>query len=129
MFSQISSLKKLIAGGLVLAIAIWFYFYIDGLKNKIDTLQDDLKDSYIEVANEKLQSTRYKNSLDTQSKEIDMLKHSEKLANSKLKKWKSLPPKIKYKTITKIREVKSSDECKDIKSVLNSVRSIDFDSL
>ena len=123
MFAQLNIYKNMIIGGVIIVLITGLYFYIHTLKSQINNLQDLLKDNQIELANSKLQSERYKNALDSQNKEIESLKLNEKLSLAKLKKWKSLPPKIKYKTITKIREVKS-DECKDIKNVLNAVKLI-----
>ena len=123
MFAQLNIYKNMIIGGVIIVLITGLYFYIHTLKSQINNLQDLLKDNQIELANSKLQSERYKNALDSQNKEIESLKLNEKLSLAKLKKWKSLPPKIKYKTITKIREVKSND-CKDIKNVLNAVKLI-----
>ena len=123
MFAQLNIYKNMIIGGVIIVLITGLYFYIHTLKSQINNLQDLLKDNQIELANSKLQSERYKNALDSQNKEVEALKLNEKLSLAKLKKWKSLPPKIKYKTITKIREVKS-DECKDIKNVLNAVKLI-----
>ena len=123
MFAQLNIYKNMIIGGVIIILIAGLYFYIHTLKSQINNLQDLLKDNQIELANSKLQSERYKNALDSQNKEVEALKLNEKLSLAKLKKWKSLPPKIKYKTITKIREVKS-DECKDIKNVLNAVKLI-----
>ena len=128
MFMLFEQYKNLIVGGVTLLLVIGLYFYIHTLKSQINNLQDLLKDNQIELANSKLQGERYKNALDSQNKEIESLKLNEKLSLAKLKKWKSLPPKIKYKTITKIREVKSND-CKDIKNTINTIRNIDYNSL
>jgi hypothetical protein len=128
MFAQLNVYKNLIIGGIIIALLLGLYFYIHSLKVQISDLQGTLKDTYVELANEKLQSTRYKSALDSQSKEIEALKHNEALAIAKLKKWQSRPPEVRYKTITKIREVKS-DDCKDIKNALDAVRSIDYNSL
>jgi len=88
----------------------------------------ELNENQVALANYKLESVRYKNVVDVQNKQIQFLKVSKKKALDKLVKWKSLPPKIKYKTITKIREVKS-DDCKDIKNTLDAIYSIDYNSL
>jgi len=128
MFAQLNIYKNMIIGGVIIILIAGLYFYIHTLKSKIQDLENSLKDNQIELANSKLQSERYKNALDSQNKEIEALKLNEKLSLAKLKKWKSLPPKIKYKTITKIREVKSN-ECKDIKNQLDAVRHIDYNSL
>jgi hypothetical protein len=128
MFAQLNVYKNLIVGGVIIALLLGLYFYVHSLKVQITDLRSTLKDSYIELANEKLQSARYKAALDAQNKEIEDARFNESLAKSELEKWKALPPKIKYKTITKIREVKSND-CEQIKAVIDDVRHIDFSSL
>ena len=128
MFAQLNVNKNLIIGGITLVLLTGLYFYIHSLEFQISNLKSTLKDTYVELANEKLQSTRYKIALDNQNKEIDMLKHNEALKIEKLKRWQNKPPEIKYKTITKIREVKS-DECKDIKNTIDAIKSIDYNSL
>ena len=39
--------------------------------------------------------------------------------------WKDKPPEVKYKEVIKYKEVKSN-ECEDIKAVINSIRSTSF---
>lgn len=128
MLAQLNVYKNLAIGGVVLLLALSAYFYVHDLQEQILTLNSSLKDSYIEVANEKLQSSRYKSSLDSQNKGIELSKVSQAEARDKLRKWRAKPPEVRYITITKIREVKS-DECEDIRKVINSVKLIDFNSL
>jgi len=120
--------KNLIIGGVIVVLLIGLYFYIHTLKVQITDLKSNLKDSYVEIANYKLSNERLTNSLTIQNKEIENARFNESLANKKLAEWKALPPKIKYKTITKIREIKSND-CKEIKTVIDDIRHIDFSSL
>jgi hypothetical protein len=124
----LSRYRVLLVGGLLLIALSGLYFYISGLKSQIVRLKNEAKDNSIELANEKLQSTRYRYALDKLNKEVEDARLNESLALKELNKWKSQPPKIKYKTITKIREVRS-DDCKELKSVIDTVRSIDYSSL
>jgi len=128
MFTLLNTYKNMIIATVIVMLIIGLYFYIHGLKSQIDSLRSDLKDSQIELANSKLESTRYKSALDIQNKAVEALKSNMKVQMAKLDKWKTQPPKIKYKTITKIKEVKSN-ECKDIKTQLDAVRHIDYNSL
>lgn len=57
----------------------------------------------------------------------DLETNSSKL-NLELSKWQNKKPEIKFVTITKIREVKSN-ECEDVNSTLDVVRSINFNEL
>ena len=120
--------KNLVVGGVTLLLVIRLYFYIHTLKTQIQDLRSQLTQNQVELANYRLQSERYKNAIDIQNRQINELKVSKDNALDKLNKWKALPPKIKYRTITKIREVKSND-CKDIKNTINAIRNIDYNSL
>ena len=128
MFMLFERYKNLVVGGVTLLLVIGLYFYIHTLKTQIQDLRSQLSQNQVELANYKLESERYKNAIDAQNKLIEDLKVSKDDALTKLNKWKALPPKIKYKTITKIREVKSND-CKDIKNTINAIRNVDFNSL
>ena len=128
MFMLFKQYKNIIVGIVILLLVIGLYFYIHTLKTQIQDLRSQLTQNQVELANYKLESERYKNAITTQNKQIEELKVSKDNALAKLNKWKALPPKIKYKTITKIREVKSND-CKDIKNTINAIRNIDYNSL
>lgn len=128
MFAQIQVYKNLILGGIILAAIAGLYFYISGLKSDIKDLKITMLETQNKLVNEKRQSTLFRTTLENQSKQIELLKVNTKLANTKLQKWKAQPPKVRYKVIYKNREVKSND-CKDIKSTIDSIRSIDYSSL
>ena len=128
MFTLFEQYKNLIVSGVTLLLLIGLYFYIHTLKTQIQDLKNQLTQNQVELANYKLESERYKNAIDIQNNKINELKVSKDNALAKLNKWKALPPKIKYRTITKIREVKSND-CKDIKRVLDSIKLIDPNKL
>ncbi len=120
--------KNIIIGATITAIALSIYLYMAHLNTQISALQTTIKDLHIELANSKLQSLRYKSSLNSQNKEIELLKSNEEISLLKLKKWKNQKPEIRYETIIEIKEVKSN-ECKDIRNVLTEVRGIKYDSL
>ena len=128
MFTLFEQYKNLIVSGVTLLLLIGLYFYIHTLKTQIQDLRSQLTQNQVELANYRLQSERYKNAIDIQNRQVNELKVSKDNALDKLSKWKALPPKIKYRTITKIREVKSND-CKDIKNTINAIRNIDYNSL
>ncbi len=128
MLAQIGLYKNMIIAAVIAAVVFCIYFYINSLNNDIHDLKKSLMQNQVKLANTRLESTRYKAALDSQNKEIEQLRAHTTLAEAKLKKWKNRPPDIKYKFIYKTREVKSN-ECSDIKSVIDGVRTIDFDSL
>jgi len=128
MLEQIKAYKEMITAILIVIVSIVGYVYISSLKTQIITLRDTLKDNQIELANYKLASARCKSALDKQNDTVESLKANETLNLAKLKKWRNQPIKDKYKVIKKIIKVES-DECKDIKNVLNAVPTIDYNSL
>lgn len=128
MFSLFNAYRTMIVSTVTIMLIIGLYFYIHSLKSQISDLQSSLKDSQVEIANYKLESSRLRNVLAQQSEKIEALKSDKQNALKTLAKWKELPPKVKYKTITKIREVKS-DECEDIKNQLDAIKRINFSSL
>lgn len=128
MFALFNMYRTAITAGLIVALILGLYFYIHSLKTQILNLQSNLKDSQIELANYKLESSRLKSALTEQNQKITLLKVEKQSAVKALEEWEAKPPKIKYKTITKVREVKS-DECKDIKKQLDAIRHINFRSL
>jgi len=128
MFTQFEVYKNLIFVALTVGLVVGLYFYIDNLKSDITELKMTIKDMNVELANEKLQSSSYKSSLDTQTRQIQLLRANDKHMRELLLKWKNQPKEIRYKTIYRTKVVKS-DECKDIKDRLEFVKSIDFNEL
>lgn len=129
MFTQLNIYKNFIIAGVIALVVIAGIFYVNGLKRDIRNLNSTLKDNQIELANEKLQSTRYESALDKQNTEINKLRLDNNTSTEKLAKWKVLPAKIRYKVIYKTSEVIKSNECKDIKSSIDNIRNIDFKQL
>lgn len=128
MIPIVKAYKSTISIVLIVALVLGLYFYIHNLKSQIKELQNTLKDTYVEKASCELEVERYRSALDTQNSHIQALEASEELNKAKLRKWQNKKPEVKYRTITKIREVRSND-CKKIKSVINDIRHIDYDSL
>jgi len=112
----------------VLSLLLGLYFYIHSLKEQITTLREHLYAKNMEIANLQLESERCEAAISQQNKAIEEVRTREMQAKKELQAWKNKKPEVKYKVITKIREVKS-DECADIKRVINSVRNLDFSSL
>jgi len=128
MFAQIKLYKNLIAGALIVMAIGGLFFYIGSLKTQIDKLEIKVGQWQVKYSNEQRQSDLLRNAVKTQNAEVTRLKHDKELADTKLSDWKAKPAVIKYKTITKIRTVKSN-ECPEVKSIINTVRQIDFDTL
>ena len=128
MFPQVVMYKNVILAVIVIGLLLGLYYYISQLKNDIIELKMTIKDINIELANEKLQSTRYKSALDSQNEYIDQLKANDALLRAKLVKWKNKPAVVRYEAIHKTKEVKS-DDCKEIKTRLDFVKQLDFSEL
>jgi len=128
MLSTIGVYKNLILAAVTLLAILGLYFYVSTLKGDIIDLKMTIKDMNVELANEKLQSTRYKSALDTQNEHIVQMQANEKVLRGNLAKWKNQPKEVRYQTIYKTKVVKSN-ECKAIKDRLGYVKSIDFNEL
>ena len=128
MFSQLLINKNIAFAIIASLIVAAVYLYIEALKDDIQNYQKEETALRGEIAYKTLEKERLENALEKQNREVELLRHSESIALSKLKKWQKKPPDIRYKTITKIREVKS-DECKEIKDTIDAVRSIDYSLL
>jgi len=120
-----SMYKYIIIGGVVLAGVVGLYLYVQGLKDDIKTCKYEISQLRADIAISDLEKAQLKQSVTRQNQAIRTLKNSNELKLKELKKWKSQNPQVKYKTITKIREVQS-DECKDIKSQLDDIKRIDI---
>ena len=129
MFAQLDIYKNFIITGVVALVITGGVLYVNGLKRDIRSLESTLKDNQIELANEKLQSTRYESALDKQNTQIDKLKIDKSTSAETLAKWKALPAEVKYKVIYKTSEVVKSNECQDIKNRIDNIRNIDFKQL
>jgi cell division protein FtsL len=128
MFQTLNFYKNAIIAGVVAILIISVPTYIYTLKKTIAELNMSILESRVELANEQRQSELFKSALDSQTKEIENLAVDKTKADMKLAEWKAKPDKIKYEVIYKIREVKS-DECEDIKNVIDSVRNLDYERL
>lgn len=102
--------------------------YISNLHDDIGALELDNAKLTTQVATHKLESERLRNAVAIQNKFIASMQIDIQKATDEIEQWRSQPPRIKYKTITKVREIKS-DDCQDIKSTLDAVRGIEYDSL
>lgn len=115
---------------LLLGVAVTIVFLIGGaytyfIKSELEKVQAEFSEQGKELAIEKANNTVIKATIESQNKAIDSQKVelAEKL--QELEDWKNQPPEIKYKEVIKYREVKSN-ECEDIKAVINSMRSTSF---
>lgn len=120
--------KNILVGLILAGVTAYLYSYVSGLKRDIMSLEVKVTKLQKDVVFKTLEKERLETAIQKQNYLIENLRAKESKAKRELAKWNSLPPKVKYKVITKIREVKS-DDCKDIKNVINAVRNIDYNSL
>jgi predicted Holliday junction resolvase-like endonuclease len=120
--------KNIIITGVVAILIISISTYVYMLKKTITELNTSLLESKIELAKEQRQSALYRSTLDNQTKEIESLAVDKSKADKKLAEWRAKPADVRYEVIYKMREVKS-DECADIKTVIDNIRNLDYSRL
>ncbi len=116
--------------GLVLMLFVAFvYSSFQSKKLEIATLKQEISTKEVFIAKLESSNAQIKLLTTKQNESIETLKANRDEALLKLEKWKALPPKIRYEVIYKDREVIKSNECDDIKSIIDDVRSVDFERL
>lgn len=121
----IASNKYFLLGVIVIAVFLIGGAYTYFIKSELEKVQASYLDQGKELAIEKANSITAKATIESQNNAIESQKveYSEKL--QELEDWKNQSPEIKYKEVIKYREVKSN-ECEDIKAVINSMRGTSF---
>ena len=93
---------------------------------KISNLKSDLLKTENKLLEATINNSKCKDSLSNQNSLIV----SQKIDyNTKLKAFREMPPKIRYEVIYKTTKEVKSNECEDIKSSLDDIRSLDLDKL
>ena len=100
-------------------------FTYSNMQNKIAKLEKEKLELNSLLVVEKANNITAKSIIENQNRAIDSQKveYSEKL--QELEDWKNQSPEVKYKEVIKYKEVKSN-ECEDIKNIINSIRSTSF---
>ena len=121
----IASNKYLLLGAIVIAVFLIGGAYTYFIKSELEKVQASYLDQGKELAIEKANSITAKATIESQNNAIESQKveYSEKL--QELEDWKNKPSEVKYKEVIKYKEVKSN-ECEDIKNIINSIRSTSF---
>lgn len=99
--------------------------YIKIQSNEIKSLQKTLVDKEVEISNEKANNTTLRSSIKDQNQKIEEHKNNYDSKLREFQEWKDKPAEIKYKEIIKYQEIKSN-ECKDIKNIINDIRNTSF---
>lgn len=77
------------------------------------------------IAVKEVEKVGLENSIKSQNIEIEKVSINLDEKMKELEEWKNKPPDIRYQEVIKIKEIKSN-ECTDIKTVINSFRSSSF---
>jgi hypothetical protein len=102
--------------------------YVLDLKNNIATLEEELSEANKTLFMQKLVSSNCLEEVEIQNKEFIKIANEKERLIADLDAWMAKPPKVRYETIYKkipSLEVKS-DECKDIKNLINDIRNSGF---
>ncbi|HKM19360.1 MAG TPA: hypothetical protein VJY14_04775 [Aliarcobacter sp.] len=120
--------KGFIIIGLVIFIfTIGFFLrsvYLN-LQDEIENLENEKLILNSKLLIEKTNNITAKAIIDKQNKEIESKKVDYEKNIKDFEEWKNQPPETRYKEVIKYKEVKSN-ECEDIKNIINSIRSTSF---
>lgn len=105
---------------------IGMYLYVDALKKEVSDLNTSLNTATSLLAVEKANNVTLKAALSSQNIEIEKNKIDLDEKKKELEEWKNKPPNIKYKTIEKIIKQGDSNECENIKNMLDDIRNTSF---
>jgi len=117
MIAQLSMYKNMIAYGAIVLAVIGLWIYVDGLKSRIDKLEKSKAKCERNYMAEQLVTERFKAAVSKQNARISEMKLDVDAADKRLAAFKAKPAEIRYK----YKEV-YSNECKDIKSVIDDIR-------
>ena len=115
----------LIIIGIVVSLGIICGMYIDMQNDKIEKLQTEVQLKTAEIAAKDANNINLTSTIKSQNEKIEQIENNYIEKNKEFEIWKNKPAEIKYKEIIKNVEVKSN-ECKDIKSIINDIRNTSF---
>ena len=115
---------------IILIVAVAVIFSIGGaysyfIKSELKKVQAKYSKQTEELAVEKANNTALRASIENQNKAVEKIKVDLENNLKEFEEWKNKPIETKYKEVIKYKEVKSN-ECKDIKNIINSIRSTSF---
>ena len=113
---------------ILVIIGLILVTYAFSLKVEVSRLSKRVTELQANVAYKALETERLKAAVIKYNSAVQAMKIDKNKLRKELQLWKKKKLEIRYKTITKIREVQS-DKCKDIKNVINNVRHINYHEL
>lgn len=123
--SILSDKIYLIISTIVISVLLFCLGYIYMQNITIDTLQTKLQLKTSEIAVKDANNITLTSTIKNQNEKIEQIENSYIEKNKEFEIWKNKPAEVKYKEIIKNIEVKSN-ECKDIKNLINDIRSTSF---
>lgn len=93
--------------------------------NKIEKLELDIINKASEIAVKDANNINLNSTIKSQNAKIEQIENNYVEKNKEFEIWKNKPAEVKYKEIIKNVEVKSN-ECKDIKSIINDISNTSF---
>lgn len=124
-FTQYKDYAIIVALVSLLTIITIGGIYIKIQSAEIQLLQNDLAQTKIELSNEKANNITLSSKIKDQNQKIAEQENNYEAKLKEFQEWKNKPVEIKYKEIIKHQEVKSN-ECKDIKNIINDIRNTSF---
>ena len=128
MFDIFNNYKGFIITGLIVFIFIAGVFaraVYSNLQDEIENLENEKLILNSKLLIEKTNNITAKAIIDKQNKEIETKKVDYEKNIKDFEEWKNKPQEIKYKEVIKYKEIKSN-ECEDIKNIINDIRSTSF---
>lgn len=113
----------IIAFLVALLLSVGIYSRILLSQNKTLTIDLSTKNSLLEV--EKTKNVNLNATIKNQNEKIENNQIDLDTKLKELEEWKNKPAEIKYKEIIKFKEIKSN-ECIDIKNIIDSIRTTSF---
>ena len=115
---------------IILIVAVAVIFLIGGaynyfIKSELEKVQAEYSKQTKELAVEKANNTTLRASIENQNKAVEETKVDLEENLREFEEWKNQPVEVKYKEVIKYKEIKSN-ECEDIKNIINSIRSTSF---
>lgn len=115
----------LIFGTIAISLLIFCGIYIYMQNHTINNLQTELQLKVAEIAVKDANNINLTSTIKSQNEKIEQIENNYVEKNKEFEIWKNKPAEIKYKEVIKNVEVKSN-ECKDIKSIINDIRNTSF---
>lgn len=115
----------------VLAVFLAFGALVYALKSDVSKLEEKLSTCYVNLQTAKTQNILHEVSIGSQNAAIKTLEVDLNASTQKLQEWNALPQKVRYQVIYKevIKENNLTGDCDEVKTLINSVGSINLNSL